>query len=80
MGNGLLIEWAQKGMHHDGKVVWQLDGVKQLYTTVSGIYVEGIGGEKPIDLKLVSALLLTCLFNITGLRSEIHVATMHKRN
>jgi hypothetical protein len=42
------MEWA-RGIHHDGRVVWQLDSVKRLYTTVPGIYPEGIGGEKPID-------------------------------
>lgn len=52
-----FIKWAQKGMHHDERVVRKLKYIKQMCTVISGDQGEGLGREKLVDWEFVWTLV-----------------------
>jgi hypothetical protein len=48
-----FIKRTQKGLHKDGRVVWQLDDIQQMYAVISGIRIDGLRGEKLVYLELI---------------------------
>jgi hypothetical protein len=43
-------------VHHDWRIIGELDDVEQLYAMVSNVGAEGFRREKPINLKFVGTL------------------------
>ena len=52
-----VIKWTQKRVHHDGRIVWQLNNIEQMYTMVFWIRKEWLRREKPVNVKLKRTLL-----------------------
>jgi hypothetical protein len=48
-----FIKRTEKGLHKDGRVVWQLDDIQQMYAVVSGIRGDGLRGEQLVYLELI---------------------------
>ncbi|KAI0245371.1 hypothetical protein BJV78DRAFT_1158694 [Lactifluus subvellereus] len=61
-----IIAWVQKGMVHDGWLIWKLNDVKQSHTVISGARGKGLHREKLVDLKLVWTLLVEKPFQHHG--------------
>ena len=48
-----FVKRTQKGLHKDGRVVWQLDDIEQVYTVISGIRTDGLRRENLVYLEFV---------------------------
>ena len=67
-------------MYHDWGFVWKLNDVEEVCTMVSGAGSKTFRGEKPADLKFIRTFFEGGFFSITGLQSEIRVASTHRRS